>query len=500
MAERRVRVVNMIPNSLSGETFQDSEPQLTVDPENHRTIIGTAFTPPPGGGPNAPLYVSLDGGHTWGLDLVIPGAGGIIGDTWDQSVRFAGASTLYAGVLFGPNQFQISLEILRASPYTPGTVLPTIVQNLTPSAIDQPYVATTHSHGKDRVFVGNNDATTGPWRGSVEHSADARTAPPPAGFVQSTLDQRLPFLRELPPIRTAPHRDGTVYVAYLSVRQFQAADALVDVVVGRDDHFATSATPFTDLLDPNDNLPGVRVVQSTPTPWTNPFTFIGSERVGASVSIAVDPEDSDIVYVAWSNGPVLGVTQTLRVRRSTDRGTTWSGDLVSVPNATNAQLAVTAGRRVGFLYQQLVTPPVGPPRWQTHVQVTSDAWATPAEDIVLASTPNTPNTFSPYIGDYADLQAVEHDFYGIFSALNTPDLANFPHGVRFQRNADFTAHQLLGLNGVTPVASSIDPYFFHIAWHDEEREEHHRIEPGRRLLIRGLRYERVEIQELELDV
>lgn len=120
MAERRVRVVNMIPNSLSGETFQDSEPQLTVDPENHRTIIGTAFTPPPGGGPNAPLYVSLDGGHTWGVDLVIPGAGGIIGDTWDQSVRFAGASTLYAGVLFGPNQFQISLEILRASPYTPG--------------------------------------------------------------------------------------------------------------------------------------------------------------------------------------------------------------------------------------------------------------------------------------------------------------------------------------------------------------------------------------------
>lgn len=495
MPERRVRVVNMIPKSLSAETNNDSEPQLTVNPENPRGIIGTAFTPPPGGGPNAPLFVSFDGGHNWTLDLVIPPLGGPQ-DVRDQSVRFGGGSAVYAGVLTGPVTWDF--EILRGAPYTPGVVLQQLVQNTTPSAIDQPYVATTHSQGKDRVFVGNNDATSGPWRGSVEHSADARTAAPPAGFAQYALDKRLPFIRELPPIRTAPHHDGTIYVAYLSVRSFQPSDALVDVVVGRDDNLATSATPFTALLDPNDGLPGVRVVQSTPTPWTNPFTNIGSERVGASLSIAVDPRDSDIVYVAWSNGPVLGVTQTLRVRRSTDRGATWSGDLVSVPNATNAQLAVTAEGRVGFLYQQFITPTSGSARWQTHVQVTFDAWATPAEDIVLASTPDIPPAFTPYLGDYADLQAVGGDFYGAFCAQNIPDLANFPHGVRFQRNADFTAHQLLDLSGVTSVASSVDPFFFHISWHEEERREELR-EIGERLVVEGLRYERVEIDRLVIE-
>ena len=51
MSNRRVHVVNMIPKSMSGETNQDSEPQLTINPENHRMMVGTAFTPDPGGGP-----------------------------------------------------------------------------------------------------------------------------------------------------------------------------------------------------------------------------------------------------------------------------------------------------------------------------------------------------------------------------------------------------------------------------------------------------------------
>lgn len=504
MEKRRVRVVNMIPKSVSSETNQDSEPQLTVDPENHRTIIGTSFTPPPGGGSLAPLFVSVDGGDTWTLDLVIPGAGGVTGDTNDQSVRFGGASSLYAGILRGDN---VKLDILRSAPYSPAAVMTPLVQDPTP-VIDQPYLAVAQSKGKDRVFVGNNDRSSGPWRGSVEHSADARTAPAPAGFTQYGLDQRLPFFRELPPIRCAPHHDGTVYAGYLSVRKFEATDSLVDVVVARDDNFAAGATPFTALLDPGDLLPGMRVVKSTPTPWTFPFSFLGNQRVGSNVSIAVDPANSDVVYIAWSNGPVSGVTQSLRVRRSTDRGLTWSGDLVVVPNATNPALAVTAHGRVGFLYQERVRPSGGAPRWETHVQVTRDAWASPAEDIVAATTPDTPNPpgytgphiYDPYIGDYADLQAAGREFYGIFCALNTPDLANFPHGVRFQRNADFSTHQLFDLSGVTPVANSIDPFFVHISWHEEHELEDERGPRFERVRVKGLRYERLEIDELVIDI
>jgi len=57
------------------------------------------------------------------------------------------------------------------------------------------------------------------------------------------------------------------------------------------------------------------------------------------------------------------------------------------------------------------------------------------------------------------------DFYGVFCGNNTPDPANFPSGVTYQRAANWTTHTLLSTDNVTPVASSIDPFFFH--WTDQ---------------------------------
>jgi len=344
--------------------------------------------------------------------------------------------------------------------------------------------------------VGNNDASSGPYRGSVEHSADARNAPPPAGFAQSVLDPRL-TIRNSPSIRPAPHHDGTVYVAYFSWRS--AGPVKADIVVARDDHFATGANPFTDLTDPGDGKAGMRVALSVPIPW---FFYTANERLGRALSIAVDPGNSDVVYLAWGDGSHPGSQQTLHVRRSLDRGVTWSGDLFSAANATNPALAIATNGKVGFLYQQAVTSG-GAQRWETHVQVTHSAWATPAQDIVLANTPvdNATYVYDPYIGDYDDLQALGHEFYGIFSAHNFPDMGNFPHGVRYQRNASFATNQLLNVNGVTPVAPSIDPFFFHIRWHEEEDEKkEHRRDEGERLILRGLKYERLEIDEIELEL
>ena len=74
-------LVNMIPNSLSGETEQDSEPMLAVNPNNPQQIVGTAFTPNPMGSSStlAPVFVSTDGGHTWTLNAIVPG-GDMTGD------------------------------------------------------------------------------------------------------------------------------------------------------------------------------------------------------------------------------------------------------------------------------------------------------------------------------------------------------------------------------------------------------------------------------------
>jgi hypothetical protein len=67
-----------------------------------------------------------------------------------------------------------------------------------------------------------------------------------------------------------------------------------------------------------------------------------------------------------------------------------------------------------------------------------------------------------WLGDYEHLMAVGKDFYGIFSASNFPDNANFPQGVTYLRNANFSTHQLLGTNGTTVIGGSMDPFFFQV--------------------------------------
>ena len=153
---------------------------------------------------------------------------------------------------------------------------------------------------------------------------------------------------------------------------------------------------------------------------------------------------------------------TLHVRRSTDKGQTWSAnDLLTVPNATNAALAINSNSKVGLLYQQVVGSGAGQ-RWVTHLRRSPNGinW----DDLILATVPATTpvKTFDPYIGDYDHLVAVGQIFFGIFSANNSPNTANFPNGVIYQRNANFVTHTLLNVNNVTPVAVSIDPFFFKI--------------------------------------
>jgi hypothetical protein len=108
-----IHVVNMIPFSLSGETNQDSEPNLAINPEKPTDMVATAFTPAPLGGKRAPIYVSTDGGGSWSLRSVVPGSG--FAGTADITVGFAAkGGTLYAGTLNGSTG---RLNILRTSSF-----------------------------------------------------------------------------------------------------------------------------------------------------------------------------------------------------------------------------------------------------------------------------------------------------------------------------------------------------------------------------------------------
>src|SRR5439155_582026 len=128
-----------------------------------------------------------------------------------------------------------------------------------------------------------------------------------------------------PSIRPAVARDHTVYVAYFGWRSQTGSDVTSDVVVVRDDNGATGSAPFKDLVDPSDHLPGRLLATRVTIPWSNAPT-LGQERIGSTLSIAVDALHSDTVYVASADRVGTGDIYTVHLRRSGDRGGTWSGD------------------------------------------------------------------------------------------------------------------------------------------------------------------------------
>ncbi len=473
-----VTVVNMIPQSLSGETNNDSEPNLAVNPANPAQIAASAFTRNPAGIGNAPIFVSTDTGNTWVLNAIVPSDR----MTADISLGFGRSSgKLYAGIIRTPIELVNGeptprLNILRANSFTSPTPMK-VLKNRRGSGVDQPYVEATTgttgaTAGKDLVFIGDNDFNQPSGRtATVELSRKAGATAP--GFKTVSIDAR-GGNGDAPSIRPAIHADGTVYGGFLHmVGGTSWATLRYDVVVVRDDALASGASPFTALLDPSDSLPGRRVALNRLIPFLpdqqgDPGP-LGQERIGSHLAIAVDPRPghSGTIYLAWADR-VGANDYTVHLRSSNDRGGTWSpADLVTITNAVNPALAINSDGTIGFVYQQLTgafTPGVvtAANRWVTHFRRSSNGvnW----DDLILATVPaNAPPARGlPYLGDYIRVQAVGRDFYGIFSANNTPNPANFPSGVRFQRNHDLVLHRLLDIDGVTPVDISIDPFFFRV--------------------------------------
>jgi hypothetical protein len=464
-AAAQISVVNMIPNAQSNEAGQDSEPNVAVNPSNTLNIAGSAFTTNPTGSTStAPIYVSTNGGATWTMNNIVPSGNGSTGDI---TLRFAGPSNrLYAGTLRGG--FGLRLNVLRTTNFT-STAVMTLLRSR--NNVDQPYVqaATFPSTGADRVYVGNNDFNAPGGRTATVDRTLSGTVTSPT-WVSARIETRTTCGQDGPPIRSAIHTDGTIYAIFYRYRPPSpcVTPLASDVTVVRDDNWANPTPRFAALTDPSDGLAGRIVVSNVKVPFINASqASFGQERfVSSNLSIAVDPNNSSRVYVAWADFPTGVAPYTLHVRRSDNRGVTWTAsDLITISNATNPALAVNSNGKVAFAYQ--ANTPFGAPlanqRWETHVRRSTDLGVT-WDDVVLANTSaaSPAATFIPYIGDYIHVMAVGKDFYGIFSASNLPTLANFPQGVTYQRNANFTTQQLFRTDGVTPVAVSIDPFFFKI--------------------------------------
>jgi hypothetical protein len=447
-----IKVVNLIPASLSGESNQDSEPFLAIQNQNPQVMVASAFTPNPFSVTgNAPVYVSQDGGKTWALNAITP----VQRMTCDITHAMASGENhprgdLHAGTLACATG--ITLDESESNDVSQTTTMN--VQS-TRGNVDQPFVRALGVASGDHIYVGVNDFNQGNGHtATIDVSVDGG-----ATYKSIPIESRNTAGQDGPSVRPAVASDGTVYAAFFGWRKFDGKTATSDVVVVRDDAAATGANPFQALKDPSDKQPGVVVVKNVAIPWSNAPT-LGQERIGSTLSIAVDPNNSAIVYVSWADKGSKGDIYTLHVRGSTDRGVTWSKtDLpnTTIHNATNSALAVANNGVVGFLYQQLSGG-----RWITHLVQSHDGFST-VQDLVLATVPaNAPTEqFLPYLGDYDYLLSVGNEFRGVFCANNTPDFANFPQGVTYQRTADFSAKTLNDGVG-NPVPISIDPFYFSV--------------------------------------
>jgi hypothetical protein len=466
----QVRLVNMVPSNRSGETNQDAEPTITVDPRNFTHLAGSAFTwdnltAAPMSTATAPIYVSTNRGATWTLALIVPSKVGAGFPTGDINLTFggtpSGAPAHKTGWLFGGTLSSATtgfpMTVLRAQDPFAAAVMATL--DTRTGKVDQPHaLALTSAAGEDKLYVGFNDgyscmAPNGR-SSTLDISQDAKIASPV--FTTTVIEARNTACQDGFAQVPAPHADGAVYAAF--IHDWSGSPRMVVV---RDDNWGIGATPFQALTDPSDGQPGRFIAPA----MTLASGSMGQNRLGASnVSIAVDPHDSDRVYVAWGDrgGPN---SETIHVRRSVNRGVDWSAsDLLTVTDAMNPQIAISDAATVGVLYQRVVSG-----KWETHVVRTTDsdgtAFDTPGVLLAGQSASTPAQTFSPYIGDYASLVTAGRDFIGMFSASNFPDKANFITGVKYQREVDWAAHKLYtDATHTTTVAASIDPFFFEVKW------------------------------------
>jgi len=229
-AQSERKLVDIIPKSFSNEPLQESEPGLTINPLNPFQIIVTAFTQRIEycGADVAPVFYSIDGGLNWEIKCWLPSP------VWthDATLRFSPSGQIYGGIIRLPDQ---GFLVVRGFPLADRTLVPilTRVPPDTNHIIDQPDLEMT-SNSRDEVAIGENDGRVEPPAptASVDESYNAGDKTPT--FQLGKVDKRSSWF-DLPPIRVAAHRNGTIYAAFIAIHGYDAPSKQMigDIVVVR---------------------------------------------------------------------------------------------------------------------------------------------------------------------------------------------------------------------------------------------------------------------------
>ncbi|HXU38548.1 MAG TPA: hypothetical protein VN937_19485 [Blastocatellia bacterium] len=451
-----VKVVDVIPEEMSWETNQDSEPFLSVDPADTSRLVVSAFTENPAGGnsTSAPVFVSTDAGNTWIVRNSIP----IPLVTVDITHSYDGKGTLQAGALKSTPTSQGSRpDLLKLTSTDPALAQPMGIQGKREN-VDQPFVVTIANRNQDLVYIGENYLGSQTDATAAVEVWDGSSAP----LTPSIIEHRKVDMQNGPSVRVAIARDGKAYAAFFGWRQYERVDKnegwiTSDIVLVRDDNWGRGSRPFSDLQDESDSRPGRLVAKAVRIHWSNKPT-LGHERIGSTLSVAVDPTNGNNIYIAWADNMSPNAEYTIHVQRSKDGGKTLK-EIRSVSNAICASLSVADNGTLGFLYQRFRAS-ASNARWETHLEETNDDFGAGSQDLLLASVPAFLTLQGlPYLGDYYFLLAVGKEFRGVFSTNNLPDTNSFPFGVTYLRKADKVTHVLGDGHGGT-VGPSIDPFYF----------------------------------------
>src|SRR5207245_10980163 len=243
-----IKVVNLVPASLSGETNQDSEPFLAVQAVNPQIMVASAFTPNPfSASGNAPVYISEDGGNTWVLSAITP----VQRMTCDITHAMPTGENhprgdLHAGTL--ACAASITLDQAESEDVSSSAVMN--VQS-TRTNVDQPFVRALPFSHIDHIYVGLNDLGQPSGRtATVDVSLDGG-----ANYKSYTIESRKTMGQDGPSVRPAVAPDNTIYAAFFGWRKFNGSIATSDVVVVRDDVGASGPQAFQALKNPSDQLP-----------------------------------------------------------------------------------------------------------------------------------------------------------------------------------------------------------------------------------------------------
>ena len=421
--------------SDSDEFAQNSEPSIAVNPANPAQVFVTAFNdfdnasfePQP-----SFVFFSGNGGAAWSVYQRF--------DTLDVSVAWADGGRPYLAHLFPPNNFSAPIMLVRAADLPVANAQFNILPAGTYAAgdvADQPWVVASRAGGQDRVYITFNDFNTFPRTAGIQFSLDGG-----ATWKRETLERRSPGLQDGPPVRTAVAGD-TVYVAFERWDDFFQTDFFSGVGVGE-----LVIMKDTDAGRGHFRALGAagagRIVQGG---LQFPFGSgnLGQERTGSGLSIAVDPRDARVVFIAVEVSDVG--PQRVAVFCTTDGGRNWTRCYDLRPGTGLPALAISASGVVGLEYTGAFHGLL-----ETHLLQTTDRFAT-VGDTTLSRFTDTSlvPSFDPFVGDFQRLVAVGNVFHGTFSASN--DTTLYPQQPVFVRDRS-------RLGGRVP--HSIDPFYFNI--------------------------------------